>query len=335
MKWVWRGLLVLLAVLVVAFLAMRVPDTDPAEMRAKYGGEPSQFLDMGEGRQIHVRDEGPRDAPVIVLLHGSNADLHTWQEWIDRLKEDYRVIRFDQRGHGLTGPAPDDDYSTEGFGADIDAVTEKLGVETFTLVGNSMGGWIAMAYALDNPWRVDALVLVDAAGAPVKREGGGNIAFTLAGRPVVGDIMSQLLPRSLVEKSLSQSVSNQAVVTEEAVDRYWELARYPGNRGATRKRFGSTRSTFTRKEIAGLQAPTLVMWGMEDGLIPLAAGEWYARHLPKATLVSYDGIGHLPMEEAPERSATDLKIWLSEALIPPQLPIEEPPSTEPVVTSTS
>lgn len=335
MKWVWRGLLAVAAILVIAFLVLRVPDTDPAEMRAKYGNGPSRFLTLENGRDIHFRDEGPRDAPVIVLLHGSNADLHTWQPWTERLKEDYRVIRFDQRGHGLTGPAPDDDYSVQGFGADIDAVTERLGVETFTLAGNSMGGWIAMAYALEKPWRVDALVLVDTAGAPVERKGGGNIAFTLAGLPVIGDIMSQLLPRSIVERSLSQSVSNQDVVTEAAVDRYWELARYPGNRSATRRRFSAPRTAFDSAEIERIQIPTLVMWGREDQLIPYEAGEWYAKHLPKATLVSYEGIGHLPMEEAPERSATDLRIWLSEALIPPQLPIEEPPSVEPVETSTS
>ena len=161
MKWVWRGLLILVAVLVIAVLVFRVPDTDPAAMRAKYGAAPSQFIPVGEGRAIHVRDEGPRDAPVIVLLHGSNSDLHTWQEWADMLKADYRVIRFDQRGHGLTGPAADDDYSPEAFGADIDAVTAKLGVDTFTLAGNSMGGGIAMAYAIAKPWRLDALVLVE------------------------------------------------------------------------------------------------------------------------------------------------------------------------------
>ncbi|MBX7541067.1 alpha/beta fold hydrolase [Qipengyuania sphaerica] len=332
MKWIWRGLLVLLAVLVIAFFAMRVPDTDPAEMRAKYAGEPSQFIDIGEGRAIHLRDEGPRDAPVIVLLHGSNADLHTWQKWAESLKEDYRVIRFDQRGHGLTGPATDGDYSAEGFGEDIDAVTEKLGVETFTLAGNSMGGGIAMAYAIARPWKLDALVLVDASGAPVKREGGGNLAFTLAGMPVVGDILSQLLPRSLVAKSLSQSVSNQDVVTDEAIDRYWELARYPGNRSATRKRFSTPRVAYDAKEIERVQVPTLIIWGKEDALIPYEAALWYDKHLRNSTLVAYDGIGHIPMEEAAERSATDLKIWLSEALMLPELPTEEPPAARPVLT---
>ena len=332
MKWVWRGLGVVAALLLAAFLILRVPDTYPAEMRAKYGGEPSQFVNVGNGRQIHLRDEGPRNAPVIVLLHGSNADLHTWQQWADILSEDYRVIRFDQRGHGLTGPAPDDDYSVEAFGADIDAVTEKLGIDTFTLAGNSMGGGIAMAYAMEKPWRLDALVLVDASGAPVRREGGGNIAFTLAGWPIVGDLMSQLLPRSLVEKSLSQSVSNQDVVTDEAIDRYWELARYPGNRSATRKRFSTPRTAFSAKDVAQVRVPTLVMWGKQDSLIPFEAGEWYAKHLPNATLVAYEGIGHIPMEEAPELSANGLRIWLGEALLPPDMPAAEPAPDEPVLT---
>ena len=332
MKWAWRGLLVLLAILVVAFFALRVPDTDPAEMRAKYGGEPSMFLNIDNDRTIHVRDEGPRDAPVIVLLHGSNADLHTWQPWVDILKEDYRVIRFDQRGHGLTGPAPDGDYSTAGFGRDIDAVTGALGVETFTLAGNSMGGGIAMAYAIEKPWKLDALVLVDAAGAPVKREGGGNLAFKLAAMPVVGDLLSQLLPRSLVAKSFAQSVSNQDVVTDAAIDRYWELARYPGNRAATRQRFSTARTSFDAKDIERVQMPTLIIWGKEDALIPYEAALWYDRHLPRSTLVGYDGIGHIPMEEAAERSATDLTIWLADALAPPQIPGEEPAPVQPVLT---
>ena len=144
MKWFWRILGALALVLLAAFFILRVPDTDPAEMQAKYGAAPSRMLAVGDGRQVHVRDEGPRDAPAIVLLHGSNADLHTWQAWTDALSADYRVVRFDQRGHGLTGPAADADYSIEAFAGDIDAVVDALGVERFVLAGNSMGGAIAI-----------------------------------------------------------------------------------------------------------------------------------------------------------------------------------------------
>ncbi|MBY6128135.1 alpha/beta hydrolase [Qipengyuania aquimaris] len=300
-------------------------------MRAKYAGEPSQFLALADGREIHLRDEGPRDAPAIILLHGSNADLHTWQPWAEMLSEDYRVIRYDQRGHGLTGPAPDDDYTLGGFVSDVTAVADELDLATFTLAGNSMGGWIAAGYAIEHPGRLDALVLVDASGAPVRREGGGNLAFTLAGMPVIGDVMSQLLPRSLIARSLSQSVSNQDIVTDEAIDRYWEMARYPGNRSATRKRFSVPRTVYDAETISGVRVPTLVMWGKEDTLVPYAAGQWYAEHLPDATLVAYDGIGHIPMEEAPERSATDLMVWLSEMRLGPPGAME-PQAGEAVLT---
>jgi len=313
-KWLWRILGGLALVLVAAFFVLRVPDTDAEAMYAKYGTPPSQMLAIDGTRRVHVRDEGPRDAPVVILLHGSNADLHTWQAWADALKSDYRVIRFDQRGHGLTGPAADGDYALKAFVSDIDAVADALNVERFTLAGNSMGGAIAMGYAIASPDRLDGLVLVDAAGAPVERDGGGNLAFRLAAMPGVGNVMSQMLPRSLVERSLSQSVSNQKIVTGEAVDRYWELARYPGNRDATRARFSTPRRAFSAEQVAQTDVPTLVMWGEEDKLIPYEAAGWYMDHLPDATLAAYPGIGHLPMEEAPERSAADLQQWLARTL---------------------
>jgi pimeloyl-ACP methyl ester carboxylesterase len=312
MKWVWRGLALLVVAIAGAFLIFRVPDTDPTEMRAKYGGPPSQFIELADGRSVHLRDEGPRDAPAIVLLHGSNADLHTWQPWVEDLREDYRVIRFDQRGHGLTGPASDGDYSREAFVTDVDRVADALSLERFVLAGNSMGGGIAMAYALAHPERLAGLVLVDASGARVERDGGGNLAFTLARLPGVGALLSSVLPRSLVERSLRQSVANEAVVTPEAVDRYWELARYPGNRAATAERFATRAADFSADRIAKASVPVLVMWGEEDALIPYAAAGWYKEHLPNATLAAYPGIGHLPMEEAPERSVADLRAWLAE-----------------------
>ena len=332
MKRFLRIVAVLLVILVALFFVFRVPDTDPEELRAKYATSPSQIIEIADGREIHVRDEGPRDAPVIMLLHGSNADLLTWQQWAERLRDDYRVVRFDQRGHGLTGPAPDGQYDLAAFTADIDAVADALGLGTFTLAGNSLGGAIAMGYAIDNPDRLDGLVLVDAGGAPIQREGGGNLAFTIAALPVAGDIMSQLLPRSLIERSLSQSVSNQAVVTDAAVDRYWEMARYPGNRAATRKRFSTPRKAFAVKDVAAMQVPTLVMWGEEDALIPYEAAGWYMEHLPNATLANYPGIGHIPMEEAPDESVRDLRAWLAEIAKPDHPEGEEPASAPPVPT---
>ena len=128
---------------------------------------------------------------AIVLLHGSNADLKTWQPWAENLREDFRVIRYDQRGHGLTGPAPDGGYSRDAFVDDLDLIADALDLDRFVLAGNSMGGSIAMGYAIEHPERLAGLVLVNASGAPIRREGGGNLAFTLAAMLGVGTALSQ------------------------------------------------------------------------------------------------------------------------------------------------
>lgn len=320
-KWILRGLLAIIALLVIAFLIFRTPDTDAAEMRAKYGGPPSQFVDIGEGVTVHLRDEGPKVAPAIVLLHGSNADLHTWDPWAAALKGRYRVIRFDQVGHGLTGPDPEHDYSRANYVADVLAVVDKLGLKSFTLGGNSMGGKHALAFAVAHPERVTGLVLVDASGGPMledkaekteKDSGGGNIGFTIAQTPGINLLVEQITPRSLIAQSLEQTVSVKSVASEAAIDRYWELLRYPGNRRATLKRFGYPYDPLTEAEVAAITAPTLILWGEEDRLIPLAAGQWLAKTLPNAALKSYPKIGHLPQEEAVAQTLADLEPWLAE-----------------------
>lgn len=321
MKWLWRGLLALVAVLAVAFLIFRTPDTDAAEMRAKYGGPPSQFVDIGGGVTVHLRDEGPKDAPAIVLLHGSNADLLTWEPWAAALKTRYRVIRFDQVGHGLTGPDPKHDYSRDNYVADVLAVADTLGLERFIIGGNSMGGKHALAFAVAYPDRVAGLVLVDASGGPMletnedkdrKDSGGGNIGFTIAQTPGINLLVEQITPRSLIAQSLEQTVSVKSVASEAAIDRYWELLRYPGNRRATLKRFGYPYEPLTEAEVAAVTAPTLILWGEEDRLIPLAAGQWFAKTMPNADLKAYPKIGHLPQEEAAGQTLADLEPWLAE-----------------------
>lgn len=312
MKWLWRILGVTAALLVIAFLVFRTPDTDPAEMRAKYGGEPSQFVEIGDGVTVHLRDEGPRDAPAIVLLHGSNADLHTWQPWVDRLSNDFRLIRFDQVGHGLTGPDPDGDYARDSFAEDVREVADSLGLDQFYLGGNSMGGTHTLAFANAYPERLLGLILVDAGGGPrIDREGGGNIGFTIARTPVLNTIAEQITPRAMIAQSLDQSVSVKSVVTEAAIDRYWELLRFPGNRAATMARFSSTYEPLSEAEVAALDMPVLILWGEEDALIPLEAGEWFDRVLPDSTFVAYPGIGHLPQEEAPDATVADVRRWLA------------------------
>ena len=87
-----------------------------------------------------------------------------------------------------------------------------------------------------------------------------------------------------------------------------------GNRRATMQRFATPRVVYSAEEIAALDVPTLVMWGEEDALIPLAAGEWYAEHLPNNTFVSYPGIGHIPQQEHAAQSVDDVRQWIEQLM---------------------
>ncbi|QLC24709.1 alpha/beta hydrolase [Parasphingopyxis algicola] len=306
-KW---AALILLILIVGAVAWFWTPDRDAAELRALYTTDASQFIELENGLTVHVRDQGPRDAPVIVLIHGSSASLQTWEPWVERLSDDYRIVIYDQPGHGLTGPTPDGNYDTAVFVETAQGVADALALDRFVIGGNSMGGWVSWNYALAHGDRLDGLVLVDASGAPDARPQSIPIGFRIARMPVVSSIMQKITPRSMIERSLQQSVSNREMIDEAMVDRYYDLIRYPGNRAATLARSRAERTVASPETMARIAVPTLLIWGQEDGLVPLAAGEWFDTHIPDSALIVYPGIGHIPMEETPDRSAADLRAWL-------------------------
>ena len=307
LKWTALTLLIVIAGAIAWFWT---PDRDPDELRALYANESSQFIELDNGLTVHVRDQGPRDAPVIMLLHGSSASLQTWEPWVEQLSADYRVITYDQPGHGLTGPTPDDNYDTPVFVETAQGVAEALELDRFVIGGNSMGGWVSWNYALAHGDRLDGLLLVDASGAPDARPRKIPIGFRIASMPIISSLMQKITPRSMVERSLRQSVSNQAMIDDAMVDRYHDLLRYPGNRPATRARNRAERTVASPETMASIAAPTLLMWGAEDTLVPLEAGQWFDEHIPDSVLIAYPDIGHIPMEEAPDRSAADVSAWL-------------------------
>ncbi len=305
-KWLRRlGLALggLLALVAVLLFAARVPDRDGAAMRAKYGTQASQFVGVLPGTIIHLRDEGPRAGFPVVLLHGSNASLQTWEPWRARLvARGYRVISFDFPAHGLTGPAGDGQYTADAYVKDTAAVVAHLGLTRFVLGGNSMGGGVAWRYALAHPEQLAGLVLVDASGQPQPRGSKPPLGFYLARVPLARDILASVTPRWIIDRSLRQSVSVESIVTPEMVDRYWELLLYPGNRDATLTRFSQYSEPADGDALRSLSVPTAIIWGREDRLIPVSVADWFAERLPDARVTVLDGVGHIPMEEAPDRS---------------------------------
>jgi pimeloyl-ACP methyl ester carboxylesterase len=320
------GWLALVAgVLAAALFLLRTPDVPLADLKARYASADSRFVEVSPGFVVHLRDQGPRDAPALFLVHGSNASLHTWEPWVERLKGRYRVVSLDLQGHGLTGPTPSGCYTGACMADTVEAVRSTLGIERLAIAGNSMGGGVALSYALAHPDRVAALILVDSGGAPVRRDGPPPIGFRVAQMPVIRDIAAIITPRELIERTLDRSVSVKSVASPEAVDRYWELLRAPGNREATMQRFGQPRTEFDAKRLGALAGiPTLILWGEEDALIPVSAARWYADALPHARLVLYPGLGHIPQEETPDESAAEVARFLDQALMPPGPPSPGP-----------
>lgn len=317
-KWPRRllwTLLVFCGVLAAAFVALRTPDTDATAMERKYGGGESRFVTLADGARIHVRDTGGREGqPVMILLHGSNASLHTWEPLVARLRDEWRIVRLDLPGHGLTGATPTGRYDTQEYVATVDQVASALGVDKFVLGGNSMGGGVSWRYAVDHPNRVQALVLLDAGGMPPRADDpqpSSNIGFRIMRSSLGRWLGTQITPRPLIAQSLRQSVSNQTIVTEDAIDRYWELFRYPGNRQATAIRFARGWDNSRAEALRQVSVPALVLFGAEDRLINPSAAQSFAERLANDEVVILPGVGHLPMEEAPDATVAAMRAFFA------------------------
>ena len=206
--------------------SMATPDIPLETLKQKYTNQYSKFIEI-DGTMIHYRDQG--SGPPLVLVHGMVSSLHTWDGWQTYLGGKYRIIRFDVPGFGLTGPLAQGEYNAETYVRIIDQLLNKLGVnEKITLAGNSLGGFMAWNYAARHPERVDRLVLLDAPA--FKQE--VPLVVKMANWPGADSIGVRYSPRFLVAANLKKLFANQGVVTDELIDRYYELTLRPGNRPA-------------------------------------------------------------------------------------------------------
>jgi pimeloyl-ACP methyl ester carboxylesterase len=306
----WLLVLVMLAVAAL-FIWGYAPDLSVAELKPDYANAESEFVDLGDGLIVHLRDEGPAAAPAIILLHGSNASLHTWDGWTKQLKSKYRIIRYDQAGHGLTGPHPKNCYTIDCYTDVVSRVAANRGLTKFTLGGNSMGGGISYAFARSNAELLNGLILVDPSGAPEAKKADLPIGFKIAQMPALRGVVSIITPRSIIATSLKQTVADPTLVTDAKVDLYWKMLRRTGNREATALRFAEYAKRQPVAPVLRPGVPTLIQWGDQDRLINVGAVPWFEAQFPNHVTKIYEGIGHLPMEEVPAQSAADVMEWMA------------------------
>jgi pimeloyl-ACP methyl ester carboxylesterase len=287
-------------------------DLPIATAEQRYTSPASQFVALSDGVRLHMRDEGRHDAPAIILAHGSNASLHTWEPWVAALKGNWRVISFDFPAHGLTGPSASGVYNGETYVKVVDELAGHLGLDRFVLAGNSMGGAVAWRYALAHPNKVAGLILVDAAGYPRDGDGKPPLIFRLVKVPVVGETLSLFTNRSMLTANLEQVFVDDRLVTAPMVDRYYDLLMREGNRAATLSRLRAPPDDpEAYKAIPTITAPTLVLWGELDPWIPLSDAKRFANDIKGATLISYSNTGHLPQEERPKETAAAVEAFLT------------------------
>lgn len=293
----------------VALWAYR--DIPAAELEARYASPASRFIHI-DGVRIHYRDEG--NGPAILLLHANFSNLLGWDPWAEALKDGYRVVRLDLPAFGLTGPDPSGDYTNERTLALVEKFVDAVGLRRFSIGGTSLGAGIGIRYADRHPDRVERLILLNPGileGRAMARSG-----TTLPG---AADILEYVTPRALAAYMLRSRAGDPSRITEEHVDRWYDMWMREGNRAAILDRLRVYGSADVAEVVAGVRAPVLILWGEANPQTPIEQAAELKGMLtgaPEVRLVTYPGVGHPALEEAGAVIARDVRAYLDGTLPP-------------------
>ncbi len=260
------GLLIL--VLMAASSALPQDGVPPQEKTAVVFGQNIRYFEAGQG-------------PAVILLHGMGGAKEHWMGNFGALAAGYHVYAIDQIGFGHSDK-PLLDYKVATFVDFLYAFMQTQNIGKATLVGNSFGGWIALDFAIQHQGMVEKLVLVDSAGLAWQQP------------------LAELNPASLAAtRTLVESVFyDKKMVSNRAVQQVF-TDRMRNNDGYTIQRAvaGFATPQFEDAKLGSIHVPTLVMWGRQDELIPLASGEKLRDGINGAKLVVFEQCGHVPQIE--------------------------------------
>jgi pimeloyl-ACP methyl ester carboxylesterase len=302
------GLIVL--ILIGAWLWLRGPDIPFATLEAKYAQADSHFVDLPGGYHAHYRENGDPNAPLLVLLHGFADSFTTWDGWVRELQPQFHIISLDFPGHGLTRAPQGSRLGGDDLADFVDAFAAKLALPKFAVAGNSMGGGAAWELAVRHPERVNALILVDAAGFANDKPGKQPLGFVILRYRLGRMVLSKIDNRPLIEQGLKADVYDKSLITPFIVDRFAEFQRAPGHREILMSVNMGGRAGSTAELLSSIKVPTLILWGESDPLIEPNAAKKFAAAIGGSKLITYPNVGHLPQLEIPQRSAADVAAFL-------------------------
>ncbi len=299
-----------LIVVLILILSGYYSDIPVDELKRIYTNEQSKFIEV-DGMQVHFRDEGKGDP--IVLIHGTGASLHTWDDWTKELIKKYRVIRMDLPAFGLTGPNKTGDYSIQSYTSFLHKFVDQVRLDSFYLGGNSLGGNIAWNYASEHPNKVLKLILVDPSGLPTNKP--QPTIFKVAKTPILNSLLLYLTPRFFIEKNLKEVYVDDSKITDDLITRYHKMTLRKGNRQAFVDRAKTDFKLGVKvnlEKLKNISNPTLLIWGAQDNWIPLNNGKKMDSLMKNSQLKVLENSGHVPMEEHPEESLRILNDFLAE-----------------------
>lgn len=301
MKKVIFLLFLLFSILIASMYRFDIP---AKKIEKKYSYPNSQYFKY-KGMRIHYCVDGKGEP--LVLVHGTASSLHTWDAWVNRLKNDFKIIRLDLPGFGLTGPNPTDDYSEILYSEVVAALLKHLNINKVHIAGNSLGGAVAFHYAALYPDNTISLTLIDASGYYFGRK--LPFIFKITKYPTVAKLMTKFSPRFIYKWNIDQVYGNDDLISDTLIDRYYLLSLREGNRQAMVDRMQQIENKDS-KLIDKIKAPTLILWGEKDQWIPLDFAYKFKKDIPNSKLIIFPGAGHVPMEEMPIPTADSTKIFI-------------------------
>jgi non-heme chloroperoxidase len=258
---------------------------------------------LATGPRLHYAEQGDRTGEAIVFLHAYVDSWFSYSRVLPLLSPEYHAFAPDQRGHG-DSDKPECCYTVDDYAADVDAFMEVVGIEETTLVGDSSGGLIAQRVALDYPQRVSRLVLIGSPTTLVNNETvvelGKEMLATLEDpiplefvREFVLGTIHNPVPEEFLERAVSESLKVPARVWRDYME-------------------GVVLTVDDTARLGEIGAPTLILWGEQDALLPREEQERRAAAILNATLRVYPETGHLAHWVRPEWVVRDLEEFMKD-----------------------
>ena len=264
-------------------------------------GQPTDKTIAVFGQTIHYWDLG--SGPVVVLVHGLGSKKEDWLPVIGTLSQKYRLVVPDQIGFGKSDK-PLLDYSIQTYVDFLNELLRQLKVEKASLVGESLGGWICGLYAAEisggaHLIPVEKLVLVDAAGLKQDKPIPDLNPSSLAGMRTM--MQAVFFDTSWLNEDALRKIFTDKLATHDS----YTIRSLLSNPALSAERMDN--------QLGNIKVPTLVLWGKQDNLLPIAAGEKYAAGIAGAKMVSFDKCGHVPGIEKTEEFLAAVNSFLGGA----------------------